>query len=457
MRVTLGRRRMSHPGTQPASTNLADRWLRSVVDRCGGRLAGRYRPVHVLAQGGMGVVLHAIDERLQRDVAIKLLRPEFAGDPGFVERFSAEARALSRLHHPNVVQIIDVSEIDPATPLYVMEFVPGVTLSRRLRQRGRMPWAEAFEVLQQLAGALAAIHRAGIVHRDIKPSNIICLDLDDDRLHIKLIDFGIALHGGAPRLTAPGEMIGTVAYMAPEQFAGLALDARTDVYAWGVLALEVAAGASPAELSGDEELWGSPLREAAVTLLDEARIPQGVAGVIRRCLAARAEDRFTDMAEVARTLKALDNGGAPTLTFQRDDAAIWTPEAADGAVAAASTSIEATTADAVGESQTQVAPHVPRDVLANAKGSSAAGRPRSTMGEVFAVTMLATILVGGAALLGYQHFTRLPTPVRSGAFAGLPAAVTAAIDPARGVQPPASLTAPATPLPQPKSAPRNSP
>lgn len=413
---------MIRPGPQLAVASLADRWLQAIVDRSGGRLVGRYRPVRVLGQGGMGVVVHAVDERLGRDVAIKLLRPEFAGDRGFVERFAAEAGALARLHHPNVVQIIDVSAIDPDTPLYVMEFVPGTTLSRRLRDRGRMAWPQAFEALQQVAAALAAIHRVGIVHRDLKPSNLICLDLDDDSLHIKLIDFGIALHAGAPRLTLPGERLGTAPYMAPEQFAGLDLDARTDVYAWGVLALELVAGASPVKLLGDERLAGAPLREAAARLLDEARVPAKVVAIIRQCLSTQPGERFADMGEVARALKALDDGGAPTLMFHRD-AVVPMIESVESAAASASASTRATVLESPEASQTQASLHRAPRAFESATGAPG---PRVTPARMNAIgtvvaTALGGLLIAGAAMLAYQRLQQ--AEAIAPAFAELPAAL----------------------------------
>src|SRR5690242_10508019 len=165
-----------------------------------GLLADRYRPVEVLGQGGMGVVFHAIDERLGRDVAIKSLRSDLA-TPDFVARFAAEATALARIHHPNVVQILDVSEPGSPTAYYVMELVRGTPLSKLLRERGALPWSQAYDVLTQVASALAAVHKAGVVHRDLKPSNLLCAEIGRESWHVELIDFGIAIAPGSPRLT----------------------------------------------------------------------------------------------------------------------------------------------------------------------------------------------------------------------------------------------------------------
>ncbi|HWB77173.1 MAG TPA: protein kinase [Nannocystaceae bacterium] len=281
-----------------------------------GLLADRYRPVEVLGQGGMGVVFHAIDERLGRDVAIKSLRSDLA-TPDFVARFSSEATALARIHHPNVVQILDVSEPGSPTAYYVMELVRGTPLSKLLRERGSLPWSQAYDVLTQVASALAAVHKAGVVHRDLKPSNLLCAEIGRESWHVELIDFGIAIAPGSPRLTRPGEVLGTLPYMAPEQFAGITIDQRTDVYGWGVLALELLGGVPPAELFGKEELAGAPLRDAAPKVLERARVRPHITAIVRRCLETQPGDRFPDMETVHAELSDRDDGGAPTLIFQR--------------------------------------------------------------------------------------------------------------------------------------------
>ncbi|MBC8073394.1 MAG: serine/threonine protein kinase, partial [Deltaproteobacteria bacterium] len=290
--------------------------LRRYVD-ANGLLAGRYRPIDVLGQGGMGIVFSALDERIGREVAIKLLRPDLAGDAELVARFAAETSTLARVHHPNVVQILDVSGSADATAFYVMELVPGTALSRLLRERGRLPWAQAYDVLTQVASALAAVHRAGIVHRDLKPSNLLCTELGRESWHVKLIDFGIAISSGSPRLTRPGETLGTLPYMAPEQFAAGVIDRRTDVYGWGVLALELLGGIPPVQLFGNQALAGAPLRQAAGTVLERACVQPQIVAIVQRCLASQPSDRWPDMDAVFGELGEHDDGRAPTLMFQR--------------------------------------------------------------------------------------------------------------------------------------------
>jgi eukaryotic-like serine/threonine-protein kinase len=305
-----------HSGPQPQVPSSTDALLRRLVDS-DGLLSARYRPIEVLGQGGMGVVFSALDERIGREVAIKSLRPELAGDREFVTRFAAEASTLARVHHPNVVQILDVSGPHDTAAFYVMELVRGTALSRLVRERGRLAWEHAFDVLSQAAAALATVHRAGVIHRDLKPSNLLCTEIGRDTWHVKLIDFGIALSTGAPRLTRPGEVLGTLPYMAPEQFAGGVIDRRTDVYGWGVLALELLGGVPAVELFGSQSLAGAPLRDVAPRVLEQARVRPYIVTIVQRCLATQPDERWPDMDAVFSELSDHDDGRAPTLMFQR--------------------------------------------------------------------------------------------------------------------------------------------
>lgn len=382
-------------------------------------VGGRYLPIDVLGQGGMGLVARARDTRLDRDVAIKWLLPELARDPSIVARFAAEATALARIHHPNVVQILDVGDPQDDSIYYVMELVPGESLVKRLRERGPLPWSLAFDVLLQTGSALAAVHAAGLVHRDVKPSNVLCTELGPEAMHVEVIDFGIARMVGAPRLTMPGEMIGTLPYMAPEQFAGLQGDPRTDVYGWGVLALELLGGVSPAKLFGVEALAGAPLRDAAPRLLDEARVQPRIAAIVRGCLAMQPEDRWADMGEVTQRLQALDDGGAPTLIYQRVGpermGVTLVPGIGSDATLAAGTRLAEEIGATDEQPQTHIAgtgeqvamhadavTHVPRAGI-----SIAAARPKATR---WIAPVLATGLVAAAVAWGREAATPTPPP-----------------------------------------------
>lgn len=206
----------------------------------GTRLADRYRLVERIATGGMGEVWRAHDETLQRDVAVKVLRPDSAEDAAFVERFRAEARLGSQLAHPNVGTVHDFGEQEGQAFL-VMELMAGEPLSTLIRDRAPLPHAEVTEILHQIALALQAAHDAGVVHRDVKPANIVV----DEAGYAKLTDFGIARALGEASLTQTGEVLGTPHYLAPEQAKGETAGPLSDVYALAVVGYEMLTGKRP--------------------------------------------------------------------------------------------------------------------------------------------------------------------------------------------------------------------
>nr|WP_268241021.1 Stk1 family PASTA domain-containing Ser/Thr kinase [Thermopolyspora flexuosa] len=204
-------------------------------------LDGRYRVESRLARGGMASVYLAMDVRLDRTVAVKVMHRSLAEDPSFVQRFIGEAKSVARLSHPNVVQVFDQG-IDGEHVYLSMEYVPGRTLRDVLRERGRLPAREALEIMIPVLAALAAAHRAGFVHRDIKPENVLIAD--DGR--VKVVDFGLAKAiEGSNHQTRTGFMIGTIAYMSPEQVTDGRADARSDVYAAGITLFELLTGRQP--------------------------------------------------------------------------------------------------------------------------------------------------------------------------------------------------------------------
>ena len=214
----------------------------------GQRLFDRYRLEAQVGHGGMARVWRATDERLQRSVAIKVLHPRLLPDASWRRRFVAEARAASGLSHPGIVSVYDVID-DPLTPAIVFQYVDGETLADRLRRDGTFPVGEATRVAAEIAAALAHAHAAGVIHRDVKPANVL-LDGNDGRA--RLADFGIARveHDQEAEVTAEHHALGTLRYMAPEQLAGGPTDARTDLYALGLLIAEMVPdlGSAPAWL-----------------------------------------------------------------------------------------------------------------------------------------------------------------------------------------------------------------
>ena len=226
-------------------TALADPLPGTVLDR-------RYRIDAPIARGGMSTVYAGTDLRLDRRVAVKVMAPALAHDPAFTERFVREARTAARLSHPNAVAVFDQGAEDTRAGrvvFLVMELVPGSTLREVLHRRGRLRPDEAVSVLEPVLAALAAAHRAGLVHRDVKPENVL-VSADGT---VKVVDFGLARAVAAPSTsTQAGMVLGTVAYVSPEQVARGVSDARTDVYSAGVVLFELLTGAPP--YGGDSAL-----------------------------------------------------------------------------------------------------------------------------------------------------------------------------------------------------------
>jgi serine/threonine protein kinase len=201
---------------------------------------GRYRTEEVLGRGGMASVYLARDGELDRPVAVKVLAEHLADTPGFRERFLREAKLAAQLSHPNVVQVFDVGE-ENGVPFIVMECVEGSTLAEELKQRGPLDPAEVVDLALQICGGLEHAHAAGLVHRDIKPQNLL---LRPDGT-VKIADFGIARAAETTKLTQAGSVMGTAAYLAPEQALGEEVTAAADIYSLGCVLYELLTGRTP--------------------------------------------------------------------------------------------------------------------------------------------------------------------------------------------------------------------
>jgi eukaryotic-like serine/threonine-protein kinase len=290
-----------------------------------GTSVGPYVIVRELGRGGMGRVYLATDSRLGRTVALKALAPDLVRDSAQRERLRREARAAASLSHPGICTVYALEEVDGE--LYIAtEVVDGHTLRDEIASASRRS-ADVLATALELATALAAAHAAGLVHRDLKPENV--MRTGDGRL--KIVDFGLAridparsdprgLAADAPPITHAGVVAGTPAYMAPEQIEGGSVDARTDVFAFGVLVYEYASGVHP--FGG-----ASPLATIARVLEHDAQplavrcpdLPAGLSEVVTRCLRKRAADRFGSAAEIVGALKATGDamGGAPGTRWWR--------------------------------------------------------------------------------------------------------------------------------------------
>ncbi|MET0727261.1 MAG: protein kinase [Acidimicrobiales bacterium] len=268
-------------------------------------LNGRYRLDSLLASGGMAQVWQGTDDVLRRQVAVKLLHPHLAADATFVARFRQEAVAAARLAHPGIVSIYDTCS-EEGLEAIVMELVQGRTLRERLDDPTPIdPW-QAAGLAAQVAEALDAAHRAGLVHRDIKPANIL---LSGDG-RVKVADFGIAKALAEADLTQPGLMVGTAKYLAPEQVRGEAVDARTDLYSVGVVLYEMLCGRPPFVADTDAatalaRLQRDPLRPRQV----RASVPKGLEDVVCRAMARDPEERYETAIDLRAALLAA--GAAP--------------------------------------------------------------------------------------------------------------------------------------------------
>jgi eukaryotic-like serine/threonine-protein kinase len=273
-----------------------------LMDRLGSALAGRYVIERELARGGMATVLLAHDLRHDRRVAIKVLREGLAAAVG-AERFLGEIRVTASLQHPHILPLFDSGSAEGLL-WYVMPFVEGETLRARLAREGRLPLDVALQLAREMAEALEYAHRHGVVHRDVKPENVLL-----QGGHALVADFGIALaleQAGGERLTRTGISVGTPQYMAPEQAAGdRPIDARTDVYALGVVLHEMLAGESP--FGGGVASPNGMLRRVMqvsprALATRRADVPYFIDAAVRRALAKQPDDRFASAAAFAAAL-----------------------------------------------------------------------------------------------------------------------------------------------------------
>jgi serine/threonine-protein kinase len=280
---------------------------------------GPYEVLGLIGAGGMGEVYRARDTRLDRTVALKVLPPEFASDSTLRARFEREARAISALEHPHICTLHDVGE-ESGQAFLVMEHLSGETLAERLK-KGPLPLPQALEVAIQIAEALAAAHRHGIVHRDLKPGNVMLT-----KTGVKLLDFGLArlaTHGQRPvvadltstpteaaPLTGRGTILGTLPYMAPEQLEGHPADARTDLWALGVIVYEMVTGRRAFEGRSSASLVAAILeREPSPLATLQPLTPPALERLVKRCLAKSPDDRWEGAHDVADELRWIAQAG----------------------------------------------------------------------------------------------------------------------------------------------------
>src|SRR5581483_4250621 len=265
----------------------------------GTRLGGRYRLEARIGQGGMSTVYRALDETLQRRVAVKLMNREVVSDSAQLERFRREARAVAQLNHPHIVGVIDAGE-DEGRPYIVFEYVEGETLKERIRRGGRLPIPEAVAYAIEIARALGAAHARHIVHRDVKPQNVLI----DEEGSCKVTDFGIARTLDEEGLTADGRVLGTTDYVSPEQALGQPVTGQSDLYSLGIVLWEMLAGDVPFKGETQVAVAMKHVREELPDI--QSRRPEvsaALAAVIDRATAKRLEDRYANDAELIADLE----------------------------------------------------------------------------------------------------------------------------------------------------------
>jgi serine/threonine-protein kinase len=262
---------------------------------------GRYELESRIAIGGMGEVWEATDHVIGRTVAIKILKDEYMGDPGFLERFRAEARHAALVNHEGIASVFDYGEEDGSAFL-VMELVPGEALSTILERDGSLSTDKTLDIVAQTSSALQAAHAAGLVHRDIKPGNLLITP--DGR--VKITDFGIARIADQVPLTATGQVMGTVQYLSPEQASGHAASPATDIYSLGIVAYECLAGKRPFTGESQVAIAMAQINEEPPPL--PPTVAQPVQNFVMAMIAKKPEERPASASAVARAATALRRG-----------------------------------------------------------------------------------------------------------------------------------------------------
>ncbi len=303
---------------------------------------GRYELQSRIAIGGMGEVWEATDHVIGRTVAIKILKDEYMGDPGFLERFRAEARHAALVNHEGIASVFDYGE-ENGSAFLVMELVPGEALSTILERDGALSADKTLDIVAQTASALQAAHAAGLVHRDIKPGNLLITP--DGR--VKITDFGIARIADQVPLTATGQVMGTVQYLSPEQASGHAASPATDIYSLGIVAYECLAGKRPFTGESQVAIAMAQINEQPPPL--PATVPIPVQNLVMAMIAKKPVDRPSSAATVSRAARALRRGDL-------NSAAIAVPAIAGAGVADADDATRILTGMTDGQDATRILP-----------------------------------------------------------------------------------------------------
>ncbi|WP_417555810.1 serine/threonine-protein kinase [Microbacterium sp.] len=389
---------------------------------------GRYELQSRIAIGGMGEVWEATDHVIGRTVAIKILKDEYMGDPGFLERFRAEARHAALVNHEGIASVFDYGE-ENGSAFLVMELVPGEALSTILERDGALSADKTLDYVAQTASALQAAHAAGLVHRDIKPGNLLITP--DGR--VKITDFGIARIADQVPLTATGQVMGTVQYLSPEQASGHSASPATDVYSLGIVAYECLAGKRPFTGESQVAIAMAQINEQPPPL--PSTVPVPVQNLVMSMIAKKPADRPSSAATVARAAQALRRGDL-------NSAAIAVPAIAGAGVANADDATRILTGMGEGAATTimPTTAQLPTEQAAEIVGETKTKKKRSPWTwPLVALIALLVLALGGTliGLLGNQNDNK--TPVNTPSTINTPSAAPTAETPA-----PPSPTTPST-------------
>jgi len=419
--------------------------------------AGRYRVLKLLGEGGMGQVYLAEHVAIEKRVALKVLRAEYATRGEIVTRFQQEAISASRIKHPNVLDVFDFGQLEDGCFFLAMEFLEGNDLADELTRRRVLDAAIGIRIAMQICRALAAAHANGVVHRDMKPENVFLQRTADGEEIVKIVDFGIAQLRSkdtevAPtkrRLTRTGMIFGTPEYMAPEQAGGKHADLRSDIYSVGIIMYEMFTGAVP--FTGETFLGvlakhlsdPTPLMSA---VYPEVSISPSLQGVIMRALEKDPAVRYQTMLEFAQAISASTDATAlgyrPTLSSASEHPIAFAPHAAGTpthqqfAPAAAPSSVPpAAPARVYGPGQAKDSDAARAETLIGAEANTRPHAQRSRAGLIAALVAVVALGGGGAWFMKHRSAATNPTPETGSALAAIPLAPPAPVAPPASAAP----------------------
>jgi len=405
--------------------------------------AGRYRILRLLGEGGMGQVYLAEHVAIEKRVALKVLRAEYANKGEIVTRFQQEAISASRIKHPNVLDVFDFGQLENGCFFLAMEFLEGNDLADELARRRVLDAAIGIRISMQICRALAAAHANGVVHRDMKPENVFLQRTADGEEIVKIVDFGIAQLRSKDtavvetkrRLTRTGMIFGTPEYMAPEQAGGKHADLRSDIYSVGIIMYEMFTGAVP--FTGDTFLGvlSKHLSEPTPTMsaiYPEVGISPSLQGVIMRALEKDPTVRYQTMLEFAHAISASADAAAlgyrPTLSTAGEQPITFAPHVAGTPthqqfVPSAPPPTAGTRVRGPGQAKDTEAARA--ETLIGAEANTRPHAPRSKSGLVAALLAVAVLGGGGAWLMTHRGGSTQPTPEPRSALAAVPPAPVA--------------------------------